>query len=80
LKEIAGAWARYGEEVMRNTSEASRALLRSRTMSEIMQVQVAFVHDNMQSFLDQSARLTRLPIAACRQITGRIIKETTISQ
>jgi hypothetical protein len=27
-------------------------------MSEMMQVQVAFVHDNMQSFLDQSARLT----------------------
>ena len=43
---------------MRNTSEASRALLRSRTVSEMVQVQVAFVHDNMQSFLDQSARLT----------------------
>jgi transposase len=57
-EEIAGAWARYGEDVMRNTSEASRALLRSRTMSEMMQVQVAFVHDNMQSFLNQSARLT----------------------
>jgi hypothetical protein len=57
-KEIAGAWARYSEDVMRNTSEASRALLRSRTMSEMMQAQVAFVHDNMQSFLDQSARLT----------------------
>ena len=57
-EEIAGAWARYGEDVMRNTSEASRALLRSRTMSEMMQVQVAFVHDYMQSFLDQSARLT----------------------
>jgi hypothetical protein len=24
----------------------------------MVQVQVAFVHDNMQSFLDQSARLT----------------------
>ena len=57
-EEIAGAWARYGEDVMRNTSEASRALLRSRTMSEMMQAQVAFVHDTMQSFLDQSARLT----------------------
>jgi hypothetical protein len=57
-EEIAGAWARYAEDVMRNTSEASRALLRSRTVSEMVQVQVAFVHDNMQSFLDQSARLT----------------------
>jgi phasin protein len=56
-EEIAGAWARYTEDVMRNTSQASQALLRSRSISEMLQVQVTLVHDNMRSFLDQSARV-----------------------
>jgi transposase len=78
-EEIAGAWARYGEDVMRNTSEASRALLRSRTMSEMMQAQVAFVHDNMQSFLDHSARLTE---TASRIVTRplEVLREVSAEQ
>jgi len=34
-QEITAAWARYAEEVMRHTSEASQALLRARTFTEI---------------------------------------------
>jgi hypothetical protein len=56
-KEIIGAWASYVADVMRNTSQASEALLRSRTIPEIMQAQVALMRDNVQSFLDQSAKL-----------------------
>jgi hypothetical protein len=56
-QEIVGAWARYAEDVMRNTSQASQALLRSRSIPEIMQAQLAFVHDNLRSFLDHSAKL-----------------------
>lgn len=51
------AWARYAEDVMRNTSHATEALLRSRTFAEMMQVQANLVHDNMQSFLNHSAKL-----------------------
>jgi hypothetical protein len=57
-QEIANAWVRYAEEVVRHTSEASRALLRARTFSEMMEVQAKLMRDNMQAFLDQSVRVT----------------------
>jgi hypothetical protein len=38
-QEITAAWARYAEDVMRYTSEASRALLRARTFAEMLEVQ-----------------------------------------
>jgi Phasin protein len=56
-QEIVGTWARYAQDVMRNTSEASQALSRSRTISAMMQVQIALMRDNIHSFLDQSAKL-----------------------
>ena len=56
-QEIAAAWTRYAEEVMRHTSEASQALLRARTFTEMLEVQAKLLRDNMQSFVDQSARI-----------------------
>jgi hypothetical protein len=56
-QEITAAWTRYAEEVMRHTSEASQALLRARTFSEMLEVQAKLLRDNMQSFLDQSAKI-----------------------
>src|ERR1700730_3262086 len=56
-QEITAAWARYAEEVMRHTSEASQALLRARTFAEMLDVQAKLLRDNMQSFVDQSARI-----------------------
>jgi hypothetical protein len=56
-QEIANAWVRYAEEVVRHTSEASRALLRARTFSEMLEVQAKLMRDNMQAFLDQSVRV-----------------------
>jgi hypothetical protein len=56
-EEIAAAWAHYAEEVMRNTSEASRALLRAQTFNEMLEVQARLLRDNMQAFLDQSVRI-----------------------
>jgi hypothetical protein len=35
-QEITAAWARYAEEIMRHSTEASRALLRSRSFTEIL--------------------------------------------
>ena len=73
-QEITAAWARYAEEVMRHTSEASRALLRSRTFSEILEVQAQLLRDNMQAFLDQSlkvaeaaSRIASRPFEAIRE-------------
>jgi hypothetical protein len=56
-REITAAWARYTEEVMRHTSEASQALLRARTFNEMLEVQAKLLRDNMQAFLDQSVRI-----------------------
>jgi hypothetical protein len=56
-QEITAAWARYAEKVMRHTSEASQALLRARTFAEMLEVQAKLLRDNMQSFVDQSARI-----------------------
>jgi hypothetical protein len=56
-QEITAAWARYAEEVMRHTSEASQALLRARTFTEILEVQAKLLRENMQAFLDQSVRI-----------------------
>jgi hypothetical protein len=65
-QEITAAWARYAEEVMRHTSEASQALLRARTFNEMLEVQANLLRDNMQAFLEQSARIAE---AASRMAT-----------
>ena len=57
-QEMTAAWARYAEEVMRHTAEASQALLRARNFSEILDVQAKLLRENMQSFVDQSVRIT----------------------
>jgi len=54
---ITAAWARYAEQVMRHTSEASQALLRARTFTEILEVQAKLLRENMQAFLDQSVKI-----------------------
>jgi hypothetical protein len=68
-QEITAAWARYAEEVMRHTSEASQALLRAQTFNEMLEVQARLLGDNIQSFLDQS---TRIAEAASRMATPTI--------
>ncbi len=45
---------------MRHTSEASQALLRARTFTEILEVQAKLLRENMQAFLDQSVRIAEL--------------------
>jgi hypothetical protein len=56
-QEITAAWTHYAEEVMRHTSEASQALLRARTFTEILEVQAKLLRENMQAFLDHSVRI-----------------------
>jgi hypothetical protein len=76
-QEITAAWTRYAEEVMRHTSEASQALLRARTFSEMLEVQAKLLRDNMQSFLDQSAKIAEIasrmatrPLDALKEASG----------
>ena len=76
-QEITAAWARYAEEVMRHTSEASQALLRARTFAEMLEVQAKLLRDNMQSFVDQSARIAEAagrmatrPLNALKEASG----------
>src|SRR5215469_10314971 len=65
-EEVVEVWAHYAEDVVRNTSQASQALSRSCNIFDVMQVQIALVHDNMRSFLDQSVKLAD---AASRMMT-----------
>ena len=73
-QEIITAWSRYAEEVMRRSSEASRALLRSRNFNEILEVQSQLLRDYMQAFLDQSLKIAE----AANRMTSRPLE--TISQ
>jgi hypothetical protein len=77
--EITAAWARYAEEVMRHTSEASQALLRAQSFNEMLEVQARLIRDNMQAFLDQSARIGE---AASRMATRPFValKEASAEQ
>jgi hypothetical protein len=79
VQEITAAWARYAEEVMRHTSEASQALRRAQTFNEMLEVQARLLGDNMQSFLDQS---TRIAEAASRMATRPFVapKEASAEQ
>ena len=76
-QEITGAWARYAEEIMRHSTEASRALLRSRSFSELLEVQTQLLRDNLQAFLDQSlkvaeatSRIASRPFEAIKETVG----------
>jgi hypothetical protein len=60
VQEITNAWAQYAEEVMRQTSEASRALIGCRSLTEMIQVQARLLRGNMQAFLNQSTTLTEI--------------------
>lgn len=76
-QEITAAWARYAGDVVRHTSEASQALLRTRTFSELLEVQAKLLRDNLQSFLEQSttiaetaSRMATRPLNALREARG----------
>jgi hypothetical protein len=59
-QEIMAIWARYAEDLMRNTSAASQALLRARNFAETLEVQAHMLRNNLQAFLEQSARVAEL--------------------
>jgi hypothetical protein len=60
VREIATAWARYAEAVMRHTSEASRALLRCQSFGEMIEVQAQLLQGNLRAFLDQSTKVANI--------------------
>ena len=60
VQEITSAWAHYAEDVMRQTSEASRALIGCRSLAEMIEVQSRLVRGNLQAFLDQSTKIAEI--------------------
>jgi hypothetical protein len=76
---IAVAWARYAEEVVRHTSEASQARLRAHTFKEMLEVQAKLRRDTMQSFHDQIVEIAE---TASRMATRPhdALKEASIEQ
>lgn len=60
MQDITTAWAHYAEEVMRQTSEASRALIGCRSLTEMFEVQSRLLRGNLQAFLDQSTKIAEI--------------------
>ena len=77
VQDITTAWAHYGEEVMRQTAEASRAMMNCRSLPEMLEVQARLLRGNLQAFLDQSTKIAEIagriasrPFEAMRQAGG----------
>jgi len=64
VQDITIAWAHYAEEVVRQTADASRALMNCRSLPEMVEIQARLWRGNLQAFLDQSTRIA--------EIAGRI--------
>jgi hypothetical protein len=60
MRDIPRAWARCAEEVMRQTFEASRALIGCQTLSEMVEIQSRLLRGNMQALLDQSSEMAEI--------------------
>ena len=56
-REIATAWSRYHQDVMRHASEASLALLHVGTLKEMLEVQTKLLRGTTQSFTDQIVKI-----------------------
>ena len=63
---------------MRQTSEASRALLNCRSFGEMLEVQAQLLRGNLQTFLDQSGKIADIagriaarPLQALSQARGQ---------
>jgi hypothetical protein len=75
MQEITSAWAHYAEEVMRQTSEASRALIGCRSLTDMFEIQSKLLSGNLQAFLDQSSKIAEIagqmatrPFEALKQV------------
>ena len=70
---------RRGGDAAYLRAEPSRALLRARTFNEMLEVQAKLLRDNMQAFLDQSARIAE---SASRMATRPLeaLKEASSEQ
>lgn len=64
MQDIINAWSRFAEEVMRQTSEASRALIGCRSLTEMFEIQSRLLRGSLQAFFDQSSKIA--------EITGRM--------
>jgi hypothetical protein len=76
-QEVTAACARYTDEVMRYTSEASQALIRARTFTEILEVQGNLLRSNLEAFFalstriaEATSRMATRPIEALRQTSA----------
>jgi hypothetical protein len=56
-REIATAWSRYHQDVVRHTAEAGQALLRARTFKEMLEVQAKLLRGTAQSFHDRTVKI-----------------------
>jgi hypothetical protein len=59
-QEITDAWVHYAEDVMRQTSEAGRAMVGCRSLTEMVEVQARLMRGSLQAFLDQGTRITEI--------------------
>jgi acyl-CoA synthetase (NDP forming) len=56
-REIATAWLRYHQDVVRHTSEAGQAMLHARTFNEVQEAQAKLLRGTAQSFRDRTTKI-----------------------
>jgi hypothetical protein len=60
VQDMTNAWAHYAEDIMRQTSEASRALIGCHNLTEMFEVQARLLRGNLQASLDQGTRIAEI--------------------
>ena len=60
MRDIPRAWARYTEEVIRQSLQASRALIGCQSLSEMFEIQSRLLRGNVHAFLDQSSEIVEI--------------------
>jgi hypothetical protein len=57
MQDISKSWAHYAEEVMRRSSEATRAMIGCQSLSEMFEIEANLLRGNLEAFLDQSSKI-----------------------
>ena len=60
LHDISQAWTDYAQQVLERTTEATQALLKCRTFTDMLGVQAELMRGHLQAFLDQSTKLAEI--------------------
>ena len=69
MQDVGRTWIEYLQDTARQNMEATEAMLRCRTLGELMQAQSLYMRQSLDCMLEKSARIS--------DISARLFAETT---